>query len=71
MPIEFTMLQDKPEALTECPNCGAEPFESFLRGQVQRAKRTLFSWPPFKLRPYCSVVCYSCKEVVGHELPTV
>ena len=69
MPIEFTQLKNAPSPLDSCPKCGVEPFEPFMRGQVQRAERTLFSWPPFKWRPYCALICYGCKDIVGYEAP--
>lgn len=50
---------------SKCPNCGAEPFVTFLRGQVARPDRAWY-WP-FKRRPPFAIICYDCKEVVGHE----
>jgi len=67
MPKEYTALLQIPEPLHTCPNCGAHPFESFMRGSVQRAKRSWFT--PWKERPYCSIICDMCKEIVGHEYP--
>lgn len=49
--------------------CGARPFDPFLRGLIGRSHRTLWSWPPFKLRPYCALICWACKEIVGYEAP--
>lgn len=69
MPIECTLLKDQPSPITTCPKCGVTPFDPFLRGSVQRSKYTLFSWPPFKLRDYCSLICSSCQEIVGYESP--
>jgi len=66
MPREYTALLNEPPPLAECPNCGACPFEPFLRGLVQRAKRWLFIGPR---RPYVAVICADCKEIVGHESP--
>jgi hypothetical protein len=62
MPIEYTLLKDKPIPLKDCPYCG-EPFEPFLRGQVQSALRRFFK------RPYCALICWECKAVVGYEKP--
>jgi len=69
MPIEATLLGVLPQPLLRCPHCGAEPFEAFLRGQVQRSPwswRTL--WLPIgEPRPYCAVICWKCKDIVGYE----
>lgn len=65
MPIEYVLLKDAPAPLRECPKCGSAPFEPFMRGQVQSAWRKAFR------RPYCSVICASCKEIVGHETPSL
>ena len=67
MPIEVVTLTNAPVPLSACPSCGAAPFNPFLRGQVQRLPYTLFSWPPFKQRPYCALICWQCKEIVGYE----
>lgn len=69
MAYEYLLLRDAPVPVDRCSKCGAEPFEPFLRGEVQRSPRTLFSWPPFKLCPYCSLICRACKHIVGHEMP--
>jgi len=61
MPIEFARLKDKPAPFDRCPNCGHEPFEPFLRGIVHSWWRKLFR------KPYCAVICWQCKEIVGHE----
>lgn len=66
MPIEFSLLLRKPVKLTNCPRCG-EPFEPFLRGQVQRTKRSWFGLG--RRRPYCALICWACKEIVGYEDP--
>lgn len=63
MPIEYALLKDAPEPLEECPKCHAAPFRAFMRGQVQSAWRKLWR------RPYCCVICASCKEIVGYEKP--
>jgi formate dehydrogenase maturation protein FdhE len=61
VPIEAVMLLGKSEPVSKCPKCGAKPFRSFLRGQIQR-----FRW--FGLRKkYCAVTCADCKEIVGYE----
>lgn len=64
MPIEVVLLKDKPIKYSSCPKCKMSPFEPFLRGQVQRRKR---SWIFQRKRPYCAIICSSCKEVVGWE----
>lgn len=67
MPKEYTLLQGKPEPpLKWCPNCGQAPFVSFMRGTVQRRKRTPFLQRP---RPYCTVICSHRKEIIGWEDP--
>lgn len=64
MPIEYALLKDLPEPFEICPKCGSAPFESFLRGCVQRWPfKFLFWWP----RKYCCVICWKCKEIVGYE----
>lgn len=65
MPIEVYLLRDAPEPLETCPKCG-KPFESFMRGMVQRPTRWLWIGPR---RPYCAVICRACKEIVGYEYP--
>lgn len=69
MPIECTLLEGTRCALSECPNCGATPFDPFLRGLVQRSPWTWRTpWLPFgKPRPYCTLICWECKEIVGYE----
>jgi hypothetical protein len=66
MPIEFTVLKDQPSPIEKCPRCGVEPFEPFLRGQIQRGKWDLLR---LRIRPYCTLICTACKEIVGHEHP--
>ncbi len=68
MPLEAIQLENAPVPFKTCPKCDA-PFEPFLRGMVGRSPRTLFSWPPFKLRKHCALICSGCKEIVGHEAP--
>jgi len=63
MPVECVLLDGAPSSVDICPVCGADPFDHFLRGQVQSRWRRLFR------RPYCAVICWSCKEVVGWESP--
>jgi hypothetical protein len=66
MPIEFMVLKDQPSPLEKCPRCGVEPFEPFLRGMIQRRKWDLIN---LCIRPYCTLICTTCKEIVGHEHP--
>lgn len=68
MPVECTLLDDAPVWMMNCPKCAAT-FRPFLRGQVQRSPRSLFSWPPFKRRDYCALICWACKDIVGWESP--
>ena len=71
MPIECGQLRwIKPYPVDNCPQCDMD-FTPFMRGTVQRPKRTLFSWPPFRNRPYCALICSLCKEVIGYEAPPV
>lgn len=70
MPIEAVILDLLPSPFAACPECGAAPFEPFLRGQVQRmwpwTWRTL--WLPIgEPQPYCALICRECKEIVGYE----
>jgi len=67
--IERLKLYDSPAPLKRCPRCGAHPFQPFLRCQVGRSPRTLFSWPPFKLRAHLALICWGCKNIVGYESP--
>lgn len=74
MPIEATQLRDKPVPFRACPKCGAEPFEPFLRGTVQRSRHGLhitceYPFVRFLPQDYCAVICWQCKEVVGYESP--
>lgn len=66
MPIECTLLKDAPVALTKCPKCGAAPFVPFMRGSIQRMKR---KWGFLWKQPYCTLICSTCQEIVGHEYP--
>ncbi len=64
MPKEAAELAGKPvEGLDYCPKCGAA-FVPFLRGQVQRWPRWFLIGPR---RPYCALICWTCKEIVGYE----
>ena len=70
MQIEAMELKDAPRPIDVCPKCDA-PFDPFMRGQVQR-----WPWPWWKLwlpigkpRPYCALICWHCKEIVGYEKP--
>jgi hypothetical protein len=67
MPIECSILDKQPEPIKTCPKCGCTPFETFMRGMIQRRKR---KWWLFGERwPYCAVICWGCKEIVGYEQP--
>ena len=66
MPIECAVLLDKPSPIESCPHCGASPFDPFLRGQVQRWRWSLLR---LEIRPYCTLICSTCKEIVGYEHP--
>jgi hypothetical protein len=71
MPIEAAKLKDAPVSMITCPNCGASPFCPAYRGVVQRSR---YSWktlwlPIGKPRPYCTLICSSCDEIVGYESP--
>jgi hypothetical protein len=61
MPIEVALLEGRPSPIVTCPKCGASPFRPFLRGQVQSWLRQIF------FRPYCALICWTCKEIVGYE----
>jgi len=68
MPVEVTLLDEQPIPFFECPNCGMIPFRAHIvRGLVQRWKRVWY-WP-FKIRPYCALICWDCGEIVGWEKP--
>jgi hypothetical protein len=69
MPIEVLQLKDKPESYDDCPSCGAYPFESFMRGTIQRSRKRFFFFG--KERPYCAVICRHCKEIVDWESPNL
>lgn len=70
MPIECDQLEGAAVPLPRCPKCGAEPFEPFLRGMVQRTFapiQRLKAWwrgEPFR---YCALICWKCKDIVGYE----
>jgi hypothetical protein len=68
MPIEYILLQGAPVSVNKCPACGAQPFEPFLRGMVQRGKKKYIFFGP--KRDYCALICSSCKELVGYESPS-
>lgn len=61
-PIEVEQLSGAPPRLEWCPICAC-PFLPFMRGQVQSWWRRLFN------RPYCCLICWSCKRIVGYEHP--
>jgi len=65
--LESVVLRDAPVPLVRCPKCGAEPFDPFLRGEVQRNPRKFIVFGP--KRPYCALICRKCKEWVGWEAP--
>ena len=67
MPIEVLTLRDRAVPLAACPKCRTAPFDPFLRGQVQRGERPWWRplWGP--KRPYCALICWTCKEIVGWE----
>jgi hypothetical protein len=72
MPKEVLYLQNLPSPIRACPKCGAQPFEPFLRGTVQRSPTKVlwsFRWPFISLvsQPYCALICWKCKEIVGYE----
>lgn len=60
---EYAALRGRPEVLRYCPECGDEPFRSFMRGQVASY------WRKFFKRPYCCIICTHCKKIVGYERP--
>ncbi len=67
MPIECSLLDDAPVPVITCPDCGDSPLRAFMRGQVQRLP---FLWyAPWRKRPYCAVICWHCKGIVGYETP--
>lgn len=74
MPIEARLLHSYPVPLSRCPVCGAEPFETFMRGMVHRGgvraliERARCWWRGDTYR-YCALICYECKEIVGYEAP--
>lgn len=73
MPIEAGALTMQEPPFQKCPQCGAEPFTPFMRGQLWRC--WWWSWAGWKAtvwgRPfdYCAVICADCKNVVGWERP--
>ena len=66
MPKEVAQLQNAPVPLKSCPKCRAFPFIPVLRGQIQRPKRKWFFGKP---QPYCALICWRCKDIVGYEDP--
>lgn len=64
MPAECDILEKMGQPLAKCPKCGAEPFEAFMRGQVQRWPWKFIFWG---WRPYCAIICRKCKDIVGYE----
>lgn len=66
MPIEASLLKDAPIEASQCPKCEVKPFEPFMRGLVHRRKK---KWPWSSPRPYCAVICRTCKEIIAWEQP--
>lgn len=66
MPIESWLLENQPVPFEHCPACG-EIFVPFLRGMIQRSKRSWLGLGP--RQSYCALICSECKEIVGHESP--
>jgi hypothetical protein len=66
MPIESSILLNRPEPIKTCPEC-KKPFHSLMRGLVQRTRRSF--WGLGRRRPYCCMICAECKEIVGWEDP--
>lgn len=61
-----------------CPKCKAYPFRPFMRGIVYRSIRLGFGgfadvfdivkhWVRREHRPTSCLICWDCKEIVGHE----
>lgn len=75
VPTEVRALHNTPVPIERCPCCKAEPFEPWLRGQVQRdrypwwARVLPIRWRVRFKRPYCSLICTKCKSLIGHESP--
>jgi hypothetical protein len=68
MPIEVWLLEGEPVPFEHCPQCG-EIFVPFLRGMIQRSRRSWLGLGP--RRAYCALICSECKEIVGHESPNL
>lgn len=68
MPIEFTLLDGQACKVTRCTKCHADPFEPFLRGQIQRWPYKFLFWIP---RDYCALICSKCKKIIGYESPWI
>ncbi len=68
MSIEFAQLKDEPNHLELCPICGAK-FEPFMRGMVQRKRKSFWGLFTREIRPYCALICGECKVIVGYEDP--
>jgi hypothetical protein len=60
---KYLVLNSLVESYHQCPNCGHEPFESFMRGLIVR-----FAWFGFRKKIW-AVICYKCKDIVGWEDP--
>jgi hypothetical protein len=76
VPAEVRALHGAPVPIERCPRCEAEPFDPWLRGQVQRERYPWWArllprrWRARYARPYCSLICAECKQLVGHESPS-
>jgi hypothetical protein len=62
MPAEYLILKNRVAPIERCPDCGAYPFDCFMRGMVKSY------WRAFWGRPCWCVICSQCKEIVGYEL---
>lgn len=53
-----------------CPHCGADPFETFMLGQVCRSNylwHRCVAWISGLSKPgYWAVICRRCKNIVGY-----
>ncbi len=66
MPKEAEQIKDAKVSLKSCPKCRALPFIPFMRGEIQRPTR---KWLLGAKQPYCALICWRCKEIVGYENP--
>ena len=65
MSAEYSQLLNKTPLRLNCPKCGSgfTKGNAFMRGMVQSRWRKFFG------RPYCAVICHSCKEIIDWEKP--